>query len=433
MMNCVVLGAGESGVGAALLAKEKGINVFVSDFSVIQENFAQELIQANIEYEQQKHSLEKIYEADIIVKSPGIPDHIPLIQDAIQKGIEVVSEIEFASRYCQTPIIAITGSNGKTTTTALIHHLFKESGLTSKIGGNYGISFARLLLENDLPDVFVLEISSFQLDGINSFKPKIAIVLNISADHLDRYQYEILNYAKAKMRITANQDSSDTFIYNSNDELTKTLLNENPTDAQLIPVAELIDELNDLDGSPIKNNNKLLKYTHNRFNAQCAIYAACSFGVKPEHIESQLNSFEGEAHRMELVKEINGIEFINDSKATNVDAVLKALQSLEKPVIWIAGGTDKGNEYDELVQLVKPKIKALLCLGVDNTALKNAFQEVIPELRETTKIDEAVQSAFRLADKGDIVLLSPACASFDLFKNYIDRGNQFKDAVAKLN
>ena len=302
MMNCVVLGAGESGVGAALLAKEKGINVFVSDFSVIQENFAQELIQANIEYEQQKHSLEKIYEADIIVKSPGIPDHIPLIQDAIQKGIEVVSEIEFASRYCQTPIIAITGSNGKTTTTALIHHLFKESGLTSKIGGNYGISFARLLLENDLPDVFVLEISSFQLDGINSFKPKIAIVLNISADHLDRYQYEILNYAKAKMRITANQDSSDTFIYNSNDELTKTLLNENPTDAQLIPVAELIDELNDLDGSPIKNNNKLLKYTHNRFNAQCAIYAACSFGVKPEHIESQLNSFEGEAHRMELVK-----------------------------------------------------------------------------------------------------------------------------------
>ena len=431
-MKCVVLGAGESGTGAARLAKEKNYAVFVSDFSKIDDHFKKELIDAEIEFEDGGHSLEKIYDANVIVKSPGIPDHIPLIQNALNNGIEVISEIEFASRFCNKPIVAITGSNGKTTTTALLHHLFQASGLTSKIGGNYGISFARLLLEKEAADVYVLEISSFQLDGITSFKPSISILLNISADHLDRYNYEILNYAKAKMRITENQDVENHFIYNRDDSLINTLLKEKNTNAKHIPVKGNVETLSALDGSPIKNTNKLLQYAHNRFNAQCAIYAAQTFGLKPNHIEKQLSSFKGEEHRMELVDVINEIEFINDSKATNVDAVLKALEALDRPVVWIAGGTDKGNNYEELIQLVKPKVKTLLCLGVDNTALRNAFQGIVPELKETTKIDEAVQSAFRLADKGDIILLSPACASFDLFKNYKDRGNQFKEAVAKL-
>ena len=432
-MKCVVLGAGESGVGSALLAKEKNYSVFVSDFSKIDDPFKKELIDANIEFEDGGHSLEKIYDADVIVKSPGIPDHIALIQDALMEGIEVISEIEFASRFCKKPIIAITGSNGKTTTTALIHHLFQGSGLTSKIGGNYGISFARLLLEKEDADVYVLEISSFQLDGISSFKPNVSILLNISADHLDRYDYKLENYAKSKMRITENQDAEDVFIYNKYDDLTNQLLHEKPSLAKAIPVNGVVDELKLLDGSPLKNNNKLLRYAHNKFNAQCAIHAARTFGLKPEHIEKQLTSFQGESHRMELVSEMNGIEFINDSKATNVDAVKKALQSIDKPVIWLAGGTDKGNDYSELEQLVKSKVKALLCVGVDNTALKNAFQDIVPEVMETTKIDEAVKSAFRLAVKGDIVLLSPACASFDLFNNYKDRGDQFRNAVAKLN
>lgn len=432
-MKCVVLGAGESGTGAARLAKKNNYSVFVSDFSEIDESFKQELTDAHIEFEDGGHTLDKIYDADVIVKSPGIPDHIPLIQNAFKKGIEVISEIEFASRFCKQPIIAITGSNGKTTTTALIHHLFQGSGLASKIGGNYGISFARLLLEEEIADVYVLEISSFQLDGITSFKPNVSILLNISADHLDRYDYKIENYAKSKLRITENQNADDVFIYNKHDDLTIALLHEKPSLAKTIPVAGVINDLKLLDESPLKNNNKLLRYAHNKFNAQCAVLAAETFGLKPEHIEKQLATFQGESHRMELVREINNIEFINDSKATNVDAVKKALQSIDKPVIWLAGGTDKGNDYEELEQLVKSKVKALLCVGVDNTALKNAFQAIVPELNETTKIDEAVQTAFRLAVNGDIVLLSPACASFDLFNNYKDRGDQFKAAVAKLN
>lgn len=436
MKKCVVLGGGESGVGAALLAHKKGFEVFVSDYSMIAENFKQELIENEMPFEDGKHTLDKIYSADVIVKSPGIPDHIDLIQDALSKGIEVISEIEFGYRFCETPIIAITGSNGKTTTTALIHHLFKGSGLTSKIGGNYGISFARLLLESDTPDVFVLEISSFQLDGITSFAPDIAILLNISADHLDRYDYDLSKYAQSKMRITANQNANQTFIYNSDDRLINTLLESKKVNNRLpnlLTVPERVSELKEVGGDEIKLKNKTLQYSHNRFNAQCAIYAAQTFGVKPKHIKQQLNSFVGIEHRMEFVREIEGIEFINDSKATNVDAVKKAFQSIDQPIVWLAGGTDKGNDYEELEQLVKLKVKSLICVGVDNTALKNAFQDVIPELKETTRIDEAVQSAFRLADKGDIVLLSPACASFDLFKNYMDRGDQFKKAVAELS
>ncbi len=433
MKKCVVLGAGESGVGAALLANVQGYQVFVSDYSSIDVAHQQELKNANISFEEKGHTLDEIYTADIIVKSPGIPDHLPLIQSALEKEIEVISEIEFASRFCSTPIIAITGSNGKTTTTALTHHLFKGSGLTSKIGGNYGISFARLLVEKDVPDVYVLEISSFQLDGVVSFKPVVSMVLNISADHLDRYEYDIMKYAAAKMKITANQSSDNCFIYNANDDIIRTLLTKHPTAAKEIAVKDDTEILKTLDGSPIKHNNRLLQYAHNRFNAQCSIFSALTFGVKPEHIERQLNSFQGEAHRMEFVKQINEIEFINDSKATNVDAVIKAFESIEKPIIWLAGGTDKGNDYEELKELVKLKVKALLCVGVDNTALKDAFQDIVPELEETTKIEEAVQSAFRLADKGDMILLSPACASFDLFKNYKDRGDQFKSAVAKLN
>ncbi len=284
--------------------------------------------------------------------------------------------------------------------------------------------------------MFVLEISSFQLDGITSFAPDIAILLNISADHLDRYDYDLSKYAQSKMRITANQNANQTFIYNSDDRLINTLLESKKVNNRLpnlLTVPERVSELKEVGGDEIKLKNKTLQYSHNRFNAQCAIYAAQTFGVKPKHIKQQLNSFVGIEHRMEFVREIEGIEFINDSKATNVDAVKKAFQSIDQPIVWLAGGTDKGNDYEELEQLVKLKVKSLICVGVDNTALKNAFQDIIPELKETTRIDEAVQSAFRLADKGDIVLLSPACASFDLFKNYMDRGDQFKKAVAELS
>lgn len=437
MKRVVVLGGGESGVGAALLAKKKQYDVFVSDASKIADTFRQELVENEIDFEDGGHTFDKIRTADIIIKSPGIPDHVPLIKDLKKMGLDPISEIEFAWTFCQSKVIAITGSNGKTTTTALIYHLLQNSGLSSKIGGNYGISFARLLLESDIPDVFVLEISSFQLDGIRNFRPDIAILLNITPDHLDRYEYNLDLYADSKFRIAMNQTGKDVFITNSGQEI---ITKRKPTDdifkkPRLLYVSPLkvLDEVTNLNGEKYHLLNPELLSVHNRFNAQCAVFAAETIGVSVQHIEDRLASFVNLAHRMEFVRELKGVRFINDSKATNVDSVVQAIKSVEYPVIWIAGGTDKGNDYAELIPLVKPKVKTLICLGVDNEKLKDAFDGVLNNIQETKDINQAVQDAFRLAEGQGTVLLSPACASFDLFKNYIDRGDQFKAAIAALD
>lgn len=434
----VILGAGESGVGAALLAKHHGYSVFVSDNGSIADRFKSELEAANIAYESNGHSMERLMEADVLIKSPGIPDHIELIQNLKAAGIDPISEIEFAYGFCTGKIVAITGSNGKTTTTALCGHLFEGSSLSVRIGGNYGISFARLLTK-ELVDVYVLELSSFQLDGIRNFKPDVAILLNITEDHLDRYEYDLKLYAASKFRVSMHQGQDDVLILNGEDSWCQRLMEQLADQQQSPKIRPVLPSVTRTTiytkpGSkePALIKNKTLLSTHNSFNAQCAIYAALELGVSVQHIEGQLDSFVGLEHRMEFVASYAGVDFINDSKATNVDAVLKALDSLEAPVVWIAGGVDKGNDYRLLQQFVNTKVEALICLGVDNAALRAAFSADLPKLIETKEINQAVQEAFRLAEGRGTVLLSPACASFDLFKNYIDRGHQFKRAVHDL-
>ncbi|MDA9774059.1 UDP-N-acetylmuramoyl-L-alanine--D-glutamate ligase [Saprospiraceae bacterium] len=436
MRKLVVLGGGESGVGAALLGKKEGFDVFVSDGSKIADQYKAELLKNNIQFEEEIHTVEKIEIADVLVKSPGIPDHIALIKDLIARGLDPISEIEFAFRFCHSKIIAITGSNGKTTTTGLIHHLVEGSGMTVKVGGNYGISFARLMIEDDVPEVFVLEISSFQLDGMRVFRPDVAIMLNITPDHLDRYDYDLEKYALSKMSITRNQLHGDLFILNADeidrmDDLSE--LENGEPEIALVSMEMTEEGIFDLDlENEYEYENESLAGKHNLFNTQCAVFAAEWMGVEIDHIEKKLKSFKNLPHRMEKLEKVNGVSFINDSKATNVDAVQFALDAMEDGVIWIAGGTDKGNDYASIKELVSDKVKSLICLGVDNKALIESFSGVVSEILETKDINEAVQEAFRLAEGNGTVILSPACASFDLFKNYIDRGDQFKAAVQAL-
>ncbi len=439
-MKVTVLGAGESGVGAALLAKKLGHDVFVSDAGTIKNNFSRELADKGIPKEESKHTWTNICDSDIVVKSPGIPDAAPLILQLIAQEIPVISEIEFAYRHTSAPIIGITGSNGKTTTARLTYHLFKSAGLNVGLGGNIGTSFARNITENKY-DYHVLELSSFQLDGIVSFRPRVAILLNITPDHLDRYDGKMENYVRSKFRITMNQKEGDLLVLNADDleicrftkfqKFSKSNKSKGP---RLIKVSNHFENTHSLKvGETVFDMKQcVLKGQHNFFNAACAIHAAKSFEIEDETIQKGLDTFVNDPHRLEFVTSVAGIDYINDSKATNVDSVFYALQAMEKPVVWIAGGTDKGNDYQRLMPLVEEKVKALICLGKDNGKLVENFSPILKNIEETTSAKEAVERAAIYAESGDVVLFSPACASFDLFENYMDRGEQFKAAVRGL-
>ena len=429
----VVLGAGESGVGAALLGKQKKYEVFVSDFGKIKKEYQTELRNHKIPYEESKHTKEKIFEATELVKSPGIPDSVPLIKELKERGIPVLSEIEFAFKHTKdATLIGITGSNGKTTTTSLTYHLLKTAGFDVAIGGNIGYSFARLLTEKERA-YYVLELSSFQLDGMFDFRPDVSVLLNITPDHLDRYDYKMKNYIASKFRIIQAQKGKDLFIYNAKDENIRAFLKGKRKRMKSRPVYNIFHQKNKLQVGESKFNTEKcsLKGLHNMFNATCAIHAAKAVGVEDKFIQEGLNTFVNAPHRLEHVATMNGVAFINDSKATNVDSVYFALAAMEKPVIWMVGGVDKGNDYSQIEKLVLEKVKAIVCLGVDNEKIKKAFRGKIEIIEETQSVKEAIQLSQKHAVKGDVVLLSPACASFDLFKNYIDRGNQFKAAVLK--
>ncbi len=440
----VVLGGGESGVGTAILAKQKGYAVFVSDFGSIKPNYKNVLEQFEIEWEEQKHTESKILNADLVMKSPGIPDKAPLVKQLMANGIPVISEIEFATNYTDAELIGITGSNGKTTTTMLAYHLIKNGGVNVGMAGNIGDSYAKMVADQHF-DCYVLEISSFQLDGIVSFKPNIAIITNITPDHLDRYDYKFENYIASKFRIAMNQTAEDYLIYDADDSVITEWLSQNPVQSKLLPFS-LERELEEgayIDNNLIKINvdtNYLemstdfltLEGKHNTKNAMAASMAAMLVRVRKEAIRDSIQSFQGAPHRLEKVLKINHVEYINDSKATNVNATYYALDGIKKPIVWIVGGTDKGNDYTDLMPLVREKVKAIICLGMDNSKLVATFGKVVEPLVETYSMEEAVKIAYKVAERGDAVLLSPACASFDLFKNYEDRGDQFKDAVRNL-
>ncbi len=441
-MKVAILGGGESGTGAALLAKHLGHEVFLSDGGILKENYKAELLDKGIPYEEGKHTWTSIFEADEIIKSPGIPDDLPPLLDFRRQGKLVISEIEFAGRHTAATIIGITGSNGKTTTTRLTYHLLKTGGINAAIGGNVGLSFARNIIENKY-DHYVLELSSFQLDGIVTFRPQIAILLNITPDHLDRYEYKMENYVRSKFRIAMNQHKEDLLITNADNDEIQNYMNLHQLVPRRIEISTHFSDKkirwvggsNPLIGrweGSFDMTNSRLKGPHNYFNASCAIHAAKAVGVSDEAIQEGLNTFVNDPHRLEFVAEINGVEYINDSKATNVDSVFYALQAMEKPIVWIAGGTDKGNDYGPIENLAQQKVKALICLGVDNSKLMGVFSPILKNIEEARSAKEAVERATILAESGDVVLLSPACASFDLFKNYMDRGEQFKAAVLDL-
>ncbi|WP_409012546.1 UDP-N-acetylmuramoyl-L-alanine--D-glutamate ligase [Dyadobacter sp. Leaf189] len=440
----VILGGGESGVGAAILAKSKGFDVFLSDKGKLQDKYSQVLLEENIAFEHEKHTTENILDAQLVVKSPGIPDTAPLIVALRKKGIPVISEIEFASRYTRAKLIAITGSNGKTTTTLLTYHLLKNAGLHAGLAGNIGDSFAWQVATQDF-DYYVLEISSFQLDNIVSFHPAISILLNITPDHLDRYRYDFQNYIDSKFNIIRNQNEDDYFIYFEDSEVIKAELSKrNPPVKKVgfsltrpvIPgswlrdhviVSQVNDEVYETDFSQLP-----LKGPHNAVNSMAAIIVAQLLHIDHVKITEGLKSFKNAPHRLEVVEEIDGVTYVNDSKATNVDSVFYALGSYSQPVILIAGGVDKGNDYSQIEALVSNKVKGLIVLGKDREKLVQYFTGIVPTIFETDNIREAVEKAREWAVDKDIVLLSPACASFDLFKNYEDRGEQFKAAVRNL-
>ncbi|MGB6082871.1 UDP-N-acetylmuramoyl-L-alanine--D-glutamate ligase [Moheibacter sp.] len=441
--NLVILGGGESGVGAALLGKKQGFRVFLSDKGELKAEYREKLSDNGIEFEEEKHSESKILNADIVVKSPGIPGKAEIILKLKEKHIPIVSEIEFASRYTNAKIIAITGSNGKTTTTSLIHHILTQAGLNVGLGGNIGKSFAELVV-NDTYDYYVLEISSFQLDDVVSFKPYIAILLNITPDHLDQYDYKLELYARSKFKITENQSHEDYFVYNFDDSNILELIKDINTKAQKVPYS-MSTKLND--GTYEEDENVILNFPdrfelpvsqfalrgkHNVSNTMAAATAANILKIRKETIKRSLYDFKAVEHRLESILKIGGIEFINDSKATNVNATYYALESMNMPTVWIVGGTDKGNDYSELIPLVKKKVKAIVCLGLDNSKILAAFDGLVDNIVETNSMQDAVRTAYMFGRKGDAVLLSPACASFDLFKNYEDRGNQFKQEVKSL-
>ena len=445
MKKIIILGAGESGIGAALLAKQQGYNVLVSDGNAIKETYKAELIDNNISFEENKHTEEKILEADEIVKSPGIPEKNELIQKIRKKGIPIISEIEFAYRYKgNSKIIAITGSNGKSTTTALIYHICKIAALDCALVGNIGYSFAKQIAENPQP-LYVLEISSFQLDDIITFKPDVAVLLNITEDHLDRYNYQFENYIQSKFRVAKNQSNKDIFIYCMDDEVIMTNISKHNilaikypfTMKQQISIGGYIQNNNmkiitHTEKSEMSVNDFALKGKHNQYNTMAAGIAASSIGVRKEKIREAVTTFQSLEHRMENIISIRGVQFINDSKATNINSTWYALESMERPTILILGGVDKGNDYNLIKDLVKEKVKAIVCLGKDNIKIHKAFGNIVSTIIDTESAEAAAQEAFRLSKKGDTILLSPACASFDLFKNYEDRGRQFKKAVKEL-
>lgn len=444
MKRLVILGGGESGVGAAILGKKVGFEVFLSDMGSIKEEYKAILSEKEIPFEEKQHTEELILNADWIIKSPGIPKKSPIIQQINERQILISSEIEFASQYTDATLIAITGSNGKTTTTSLTYHMYKKAGYSVGLAGNIGKSFAWQVAEENF-EYYILEISSFQLDDIQNFKPHIAMVLNLSPDHLDRYEYTYQKYIDAKFTITKNQDTKDYFIYNEDDPMTTNWFQNHNTKAQKLPFSlhmkiengafsdhENINFHINSDTFKMKINELALTGKHNIANSMAAGIAGKLSKIKNDFIKQSLMDFEAVEHRLEFVLKINGINFINDSKATNVNSVYYALESMKTPVVWIVGGTDKGNDYSELIPFVQRKVKAIVCLGVDNKKIIDTFQDIVSNIIETKCMKDAVNAAYSLGSKGDSVLLSPACASFDLFKNYEDRGNQFKEEVRKL-
>lgn len=444
MKRLVILGGGESGVGTAILGKQKGWEVFLSDKGSLKPHYRETLNKEGIQWEEGTHTEEKILSADVIMKSPGIPDKAPIIKKAHEKGIAVISEIEFASQYTDSLIVGITGSNGKTTTTLLTHHIFKEAGLQVGLGGNIGYSFAELVATEN-PLYYVLEISSFQLDGIEHFAPHIAVLLNITPDHLDRYDYKFENYINSKFRIAMNQTENDYLIYDADDEVITQWLSTHTIKSKLIPFS--IEK--ELPQGAFLKDNKIyimlenqtteidveeisLRGKHNIKNTMAASVAARLVNIRNNSLRESLKGFKGAPHRLEEVKVVDGVTYVNDSKATNVNSVFYALDTIKTPIVWIVGGQDKGNDYNSLLPYVHEKVRAIVCLGVDNSPIIQSFYNTIGTLVETRSMDEAVKLAQGFAQEGDTVLLSPACASFDLFKNYEERGDLFKAAVQKL-
>ena len=444
MKRLVILGGGESGVGAAILGKQKGYEVFVSDSGSIAKKYKKVLLHHEINFEEHQHSEPIVLNADLVVKSPGIPDNVAIVKDLTSKKVSVISEIEFASYYTKATIIGVTGSNGKTTTSLITNHLLKAANLNVGIAGNIGNSFAQQVSEQNF-DSYVIELSSFQLDGIINFRPHIAIITNITPDHLDRYDYDFNNYVASKFRITKNQTKDDFLIYDADDRTINKWIKNNKIKAQLIPFS-IQKEVNN--GAFLKEDTIVIKLNkekfsmsisnlklqgkHNVKNTMAAALASQLLNVRSQSIKDSLANFEGAEHRLENVQKVNGVQFINDSKATNVNATFYALECMEQSTVWIVGGVDKGNDYEDLLPLVREKVKAIVCLGEDNEKLKSVFYNVVDMMIETAGAEEAVKVAYKLSQSGDTVLLSPACASFDLFENYEDRGRQFKNAVRSL-
>ncbi|MBL7980640.1 MAG: UDP-N-acetylmuramoyl-L-alanine--D-glutamate ligase [Flavobacteriales bacterium] len=444
MNKLVILGAQESGVGAARLAVQRGHSVFVSDAGPIKPKYRDELVRLGIEFEEGGHTATRVLEADEIVKSPGIPDTASLVVAAQERGIPVISEIELAYRHCKGRIIGITGSNGKTTTTLLTHHILQKAGVDVAVGGNVGTSFAGLVADGDNA-WYVLELSSFQLDGIRKFRPHVAMLLNITPDHLDRYQYRMENYVASKFRIAMNQEAGDHFIHCADDPETSSWLRQHTVKARQWPFSI---EHTVAQGAHLQNDRILittdqttfdmsihelaLQGRHNVYNSMAAGIAARVLELRNDVVRESLSDFQNVEHRLERVAMVHGIEFINDSKATNVNSAWYALESMDRPVVWIAGGVDKGNDYASLRELVKLKVKAIVCLGKDNAKLHKAFGDLVPNMVDTESAEQAVRAAYGIAEEGDAVLLSPACASFDLFENYEERGRRFKTAVKGL-
>jgi UDP-N-acetylmuramoylalanine--D-glutamate ligase len=440
-----ILGAGESGTGAAILAKKNGYEVFVSDKGEIKEKYSNVLFKAGIAFEEGRHSESLILSSDEVIKSPGIPDSAPIILQLLKKGAPVISEIEFANRYTKAKKICITGSNGKTTTTLLTYHILKNAGFNVGVAGNVGSSFAMQVAEQNF-DWYVLEISSFQLDNMYDFKADIAILTNITPDHMDRYDHRFENYIESKFRITRNQDKNDAFIYCKDDEVSSAEVDKREIAATVYPFTAF----STLQQAGAYSNGKqltihihndpfimtleelALQGRHNLYNSMAAGIAGRLLDIRKENIRQSMSDFQNVDHRLEYVARIHGIEFINDSKATNVNSTWFALESIDKPIIWIAGGIDKGNEYSRLFEMVKRKVKALICLGIDNSIIIDTFRDKVESVYETQSAQQAVLLAYSIGKPGDVVLLSPSCASFDLFENYEDRGNQFKSAVKSL-
>ncbi len=446
MARMVILGGGESGVGSAVLAKVKGFDVFLSDSGKIKPEYAETLKKWDIPYEEGGHTRELVLNADEVVKSPGIPSTAPMIQELVSQGTHIISEIEFAGRYDSAKKICITGSNGKTTTTSLIHYLLCEAGLNAGLGGNIGKSYA-MQVATEKHDYYVLEISSFQLDNCYDFRPDIAVITNITPDHLDRYDHDIQKYAAAKFRLIRNLRPEDCFIFDSDDAITIENLSNIVLKARMLPFTQ---EKEVTQGAFVRGDNMVLRFgddeteiylkelalggKHNLYNSMAAALAAKATGISNEVIRRSLKTFQPIEHRLEPVLSVGGVLYINDSKATNIDAAWYALECQTKPVVWIVGGTDKGNDYSVLEQLVREKVKAIVCLGIDNAKIHAAFEDIVGKAHicDCTSADEAVKAAATYASSGDVVLLSPCCASFDLFKNYEDRGRQFKEAVRRL-